>query len=80
MAKLDELERALISEVILYEDMIRDVDDHIGEMPKLASQILSLRVIKALNWAKIAKATDYSVRQCQRIYSTYSEKVFVKGE
>lgn len=46
----------------------------IGEYEPLKAKIIELRQTTTLGWDKIAEATNYSERQCRRIYKNYIEK------
>lgn len=67
VAELDALETALTVEVIDLERRLQAVDDALDALPHQQSEVLRLRYCEGLSWHRIARRTNYSMRQCERI-------------
>lgn len=58
-------------------NLIRYVEEElkrIGEYDPLMKKIVELRETSKLTWEQIGQATNYSERQCRRIYRKYKNK------
>jgi len=75
IARLDELERELMDEVMQLEQDIRFAEYSIDTLPEPQQKILRLRYIDGLSWQRIAQRTNYSVDHCFTLHRMATKKL-----
>jgi len=75
MARLDELERMLVDEVVSLESGIRMAERALEELPEQQRVILRLRYMEGLSWRTVAKHAHYSESHCKKIHKKAMEKM-----
>lgn len=68
VAQLDELEQELTGEMIVLEKQVQIVSKKILSLTGIQEMIIRSRFIEGFTWGIIARKTNYSIRQCRRLY------------
>ena len=77
LIKLEKIERKIGVLQKRIRNLISYIENEmkiIGEYEPIEAKIIMLREEKRFKWYQIAEATNYSERQCQRIYDKYLDR------
>ncbi len=66
-AKLGELERQRVAQIIALEEQLQTCEDWIASLPGQQAKVMRFRYVQGLPWKQVAENARYSMNHCKKI-------------
>lgn len=75
MAKLDELEREQINDILSLEMTLQDIEAVFDALPAQQQRVMRLRYVEGLSWRQVSRKAHYSEKHCLKIHRAALKRI-----